>query len=209
MTNCSLNCSHLRSLSILKHAPFYFLKLNWTTMSMKWVVLASPLENFAWWNTCIPVCVVCDFAFDMGWWRIILFFEENNQVREVTVSYTSIYENNVYFSFSSFPLGRPCHVIGLSETAKFSSPRHIRDVSFSQTGLHFYCFLAGPLAWVLVNRKINGAVPGPGATLSPRLPDGESCQPTYYQQVMPESTFLYFFSASFPPSPLLLCSRFS
>lgn len=42
----------------------------------------------------------------------------------------------------------------------------IRDVSFSETGLEFYCFILGTLARVPVNWKINGAVPGPGTTLS-------------------------------------------
>ena len=63
-------------------------------------------------------------------------------------------ENNCIFLSHFLHLVLAIFIIGLSETLpNFPHPDRlaIRDVSFSETGLDFYCFLLGGLARVLVN----------------------------------------------------------
>lgn len=109
------------------HHSISSLKFNWTTMSLKWAVLAAPLENVTWRSTSVCVCVVC-VILALIWVDDGLPYslkKTTNQVRELTVIYFSIWEQCLFFLLIiSFRAPLPCYWT-LWNTAKFASPRHI------------------------------------------------------------------------------------
>ena len=71
----------------------------------------------------------------------------------------------------------------------------IRDVSFSERS-EYLLVPAGPLAWILANQKINGAVPGLEPTLSPAWKPPTS----HGQGATPESLFYILLPFPYPLS---------
>ena len=124
-----------------------------------------------------------------------------NRVNAV-VLYTLTSENSVDISFPS--LSFSCflpHYWTPSTSAKFPSPRHSSYYGYvllwERSG--FLLLPAGPLAWSLANRKINGAVPGPEPTLSPAC---RSWRPPTGHGREPRLSPFFTFSSHFPiPSP--------